>query len=76
MFGIADERLGEVPAAVVYSEKGGLDAAALSAFVAQHIAEYKVPEQIWFSAEPLPKLGTGKIDKVRLRDHYRALAAA
>jgi len=76
VFGIADERLGEVPGAVVYSEKGGIDAAALSAFVAQHIAEYKVPEQIWFSADPLPKLGTGKIDKVRLRTHYRALAVA
>lgn len=76
VFGIADERLGEVPVAVVYSEKGGVDAAALSAFVAQHIAEYKVPEQIWFSADPLPKLGTGKIDKVRLRAHYRALTDA
>ena len=75
VFGLADERLGEVPAAVVYCEKGGLDADALRASVAQHIAEFKVPERIWFSADPLPKLGTGKIDKVRLREHYRALAA-
>ena len=34
VFGVADERLGEVPAAVVYCEKGGLDAEALRAFLA------------------------------------------
>ncbi|MGE0179250.1 MAG: class I adenylate-forming enzyme family protein [Sphingomonas sp.] len=75
VFGVVDERLGEVPAAVVWCEKGGVDRAALTEFLSGNIARYKVPEQIWFAQEPLPKLGTGKIDKVRLRDHYRALAA-
>jgi acyl-CoA synthetase (AMP-forming)/AMP-acid ligase II len=76
VFGIADERLGEVPAAVVWCEKGGLDAEALEAFLLEAIAKFKVPERIWISPDPLPKLGTGKIDKVRLRAHFRALAAA
>ena len=76
VFGIADERLGEVPAAVIWCEKGGLDAAALEAFLLGAIAKFKVPERIWVSPDPLPKLGTGKIDKVRLRAHYRALTAA
>jgi hypothetical protein len=29
-----------------------------------------VPATIWISPEPLPKLGTGKIDKVSLRKAY------
>ena len=76
VFGIADERLGEVPAAVVWCEKGGIDAQLLTAHLEESIAGFKVPERIWISPDPLPKLGTGKIDKVRLREHYRALAAA
>jgi len=76
VFGIADERLGEVPAAVVWCEKGGIDAESLAAHLEESIASFKVPERIWISPDPLPKLGTGKVDKVRLREHYRALAAA
>ena len=76
VFGIADERLGEVPAAVVWCEKGGVDEGALTRYLEGCIASFKVPERIWLSPDPLPKLGTGKIDKVRLREHYRALAAA
>jgi acyl-CoA synthetase (AMP-forming)/AMP-acid ligase II len=76
VFGIADERLGEVPAAVVYSEKGGPGAEALTAFLAERLAQYKLPVAIWFSNEPLPKLGTGKIDKVSLRALYRRPAEA
>ena len=75
VFGVADERLGEVPAAVVYSEQGGLDREALLAFLAGHLAQYKLPALVWFHDEPLPKLGTGKIDKVELRETYRKLAA-
>jgi long-chain acyl-CoA synthetase len=71
VFGIADERLGEVPAALVHCEQGGLDAAALTAFLAERLAQYKLPVMIWFSPSPLPKLGTGKIDKVSLRALYR-----
>ena len=72
VFGIPDERLGEVPAAVVYSEKGGLSGEELSAFLSERIAQYKLPARTWFVGEPLPKLGTGKIDKVSLRQRYGA----
>ena len=77
VFGLADERLGEVPAAVV-SLHGGVqaDSDGLRAFLLQHIAAFKVPARIWFADGPLPRLGTEKIDKVALRAHYRALAAA
>ena len=72
VFGLADERLGEVPGAVVHLEAGeALDGEALRAFVAERLAAFKLPAAVWFHPEPLPKLGTGKIDKVALRERYR-----
>ena len=76
VFGLPDERLGEVPAAVVHLRRAGeLDEAALHAFLQGRIAAFKVPGRIWLSAVPLPRLGTEKIDKVAIRTQYRALAA-
>lgn len=76
VFGLPDERLGEVPAAVVHPKSGAaLDVAALTTFLAARLAQYKVPRRLWVSDTPLPKLGTGKIDKGRLRATYRALTA-
>ncbi|WP_298669129.1 class I adenylate-forming enzyme family protein [uncultured Sphingomonas sp.] len=77
VFGLADEKFGEVPGAVVLPAEGRtLTADALAAFLLQHIAAFKVPARIWVVADPLPRLGTEKIDKVTLRAKYRALAAA
>ena len=71
VFGIADERLGEVPAAVIYSEEDGtLTQEAMLGFLQDKLAQYKLPAYIWFEDEPLPKLGTGKIDKPTLRERY------
>jgi acyl-CoA synthetase (AMP-forming)/AMP-acid ligase II len=70
VFGVPDERLGEVPAAVVYSEDGELDKDELLAFLSARIAQFKLPAQLWIEAAPLPKLGTGKIDKLSLRRRY------
>ncbi|WP_114954081.1 class I adenylate-forming enzyme family protein [Sphingosinicella terrae] len=75
VFGVPDERLGEVPGAVVYSETGGVDPDGLLAFLSEHIAQFKLPAYVWMDGEPLPKLGTGKIDKVELRERYHKLAA-
>ncbi len=75
VFGLADEKFGEVPGAVVVSQDGEtLTSDALCAFLHQHIAAFKVPQRIWISGEPLPRLGTEKIDKVTLKAAYRALA--
>jgi acyl-CoA synthetase (AMP-forming)/AMP-acid ligase II len=71
VFGVPDERLGEVPAAVIYCEDDrGLDAVSLNAFLTDKIAQYKLPAYLWVHEEPLPKLGTGKIDKKVLREKY------
>jgi acyl-CoA synthetase (AMP-forming)/AMP-acid ligase II len=72
VFGVPDERLGEVPAAVVYCEDGGLSSEALLGFLGEKIAQFKIPARFFIHEEPLPKLGTGKIDKVMLRERYRS----
>ena len=74
VFGVPDERLGEVPGAVVRLEQGrSLDFSDLSKFLEGRLAKYKLPARLWFSDQPLPRLGTGKIDKVLLRKHYGAM---
>ena len=73
VFGLPDERLGEVPGAVVLLREGaGIAAEALGAFLEERIARFKVPARIWPAEGPLPRLGTEKIDKVALKAAYRA----
>ncbi|MGI4731819.1 MAG: class I adenylate-forming enzyme family protein [Janthinobacterium lividum] len=76
VFGVPDERFGEVPGAVVRPAEGAtLDRGELVTFLQGHIAAFKVPHRIWIAPHPLPRLGTEKIDKVALRTAYRAIAA-
>lgn len=74
VFGLPDERMGEVPACV-YRVKSGRDAmepGQLREFLLNRIAPFKVPldEHIWVVTETLPRLGTQKIDKKSLREAY------
>jgi acyl-CoA synthetase (AMP-forming)/AMP-acid ligase II len=72
VFGVACERLGEVPVAVVHSEVDrDLTAETLLAYLEGKLASFKHPTRIWVLDAPLPKLGTGKIDRVALRAEYR-----
>ncbi|MFN3590568.1 MAG: class I adenylate-forming enzyme family protein, partial [Thermaurantiacus sp.] len=72
VFGLPDERMGEIVGAVVYLKPGEkLEAEALTEFVKRELAAFKVPARLWMAHEPLPKLGSGKIDKVSLRRHFR-----
>lgn len=76
VFGIPDVRFGEVPAAVVHPAEGAtLTEDSIRAFLAPRLAAFKIPERIWIASDPLPRLGTEKIDKVSIRNHFRALAA-
>ena len=73
VFGIPDERMGEVPAAVFYCKSDhSLTAADLREFLLASIAPFKVPleEHIWQSDKALPRLGTQKIDKRTVRTMY------
>ncbi len=73
VYGIPDERLGEAPAATIMLKPGTrLDAAELRDFLAQRLAAFKIPRQVFFCGDNLPRTGTGKIAKRELR--RRALA--
>ncbi|MDQ3075489.1 MAG: acyl--CoA ligase [Pseudomonadota bacterium] len=73
VFAIPDERLGEVPVAIVRPrDECALDEATLRAFLVTRLAAFKVPAVMHFSVAPLPRLGTGKIDRVALKRQYTA----
>jgi acyl-CoA synthetase (AMP-forming)/AMP-acid ligase II len=75
VFGLADPRFGEVPGAVVYPAEGALlTPDGLCEFLKPRLAAFKIPARIWIASDPLPRLGTEKIDKVSIRNQYRALA--
>ncbi len=77
VFGLPDERLGEIVGAVAYLKPGErVEPEALIDFTRNDLAAFKVPARLWISAEPLPKLGSAKIDKVSLRKHYRDVFTA
>ena len=71
VFGAPDERLGEVPVAIIYVKDGEqLDETGLHAFLDGKLAKFKIPARIIFSATSLPRLGTGKIDRRALKAQY------
>lgn len=80
VFGLPDERFGEVPAAVYRMKEGRapITPGALRAFLLERIAPFKVPleHQIWLTEEPLPRLGTQKIDKRSLKARYLEAASS
>jgi len=75
VFGLPDERLGEVVGVAVWP-KSQLTAAELSSHAASgKLAKFKVPlqEHIFILDQELPKGATGKIDKKGLREKYKGL---
>lgn len=73
VFGLPDERLGEiVGAAVVLRDGASLSAEALREHVAQHLASFKLPVHVWFRSEALPRIASGKIFKRQLKADYAA----
>ncbi|PAX07441.1 AMP-dependent synthetase [Sphingomonas lenta] len=77
VFSLPDGRLGEIPGAVVEPQPGhALSEEGLREFLKARLAAFKVPARIWIVSDPLPRLGTEKIDKVGLKATYRAVYAA
>lgn len=71
VFGLPDWYYGEVPAAVVFLKPGRAAAQeALQDFLATRIARFKIPVQVWIAEEPLPRLGSEKVDKRGLKARY------
>jgi len=76
VFGLPEERFGEIPAAVFRLKEGreAMSAGELREFLLSRIAPFKVPleEHIWIANEVLPRLGTQKIDKRTVRQQFAA----
>ena len=68
VFSLPHQRLGEVVGAAVQTRQHAtLTQEALIAFLAEHIARFKHPEQVWFQTMPLPRAATDKIDRRAIR---------
>ena len=73
VFGLPDERLGEVVgAAVVVHEGMQLTDMELREYLAEHLAAFKIPQYIWVLREKLPRIASGKIFKRQLKADYTA----
>jgi acyl-CoA synthetase (AMP-forming)/AMP-acid ligase II len=71
VFGAADERLGEVPIAVIHLKDGAaLREDELLGLLEGRLAKFKIPQRVIISGERLPRLGTGKIDRRALKAQY------
>jgi len=74
VFGIPHDEFGEAVAAAVEPQPGvTLDEGEVRAYLAEHLANYKLPRLVTFH-QALPREDSGKIFKRRLRDPYWAEA--
>ncbi|MEH6591139.1 MAG: class I adenylate-forming enzyme family protein [Halioglobus sp.] len=77
VFGLPDERLGEiVGATVVLRENAALTADELRAALVDHLAAFKIPAHIWLGTDKLPRIASGKIFKRELKTTYTATLQA
>ena len=73
VFGIPDDRLGElVAAAIVLAPGSSMTEDELRADLGDRIAKFKIPERIWFLDDSLPRNANGKFVKRTLRDTFTA----
>ncbi len=67
---VPDEMMGEkVGAVIVPAGAGALDTDAVIAYCREHLADFKVPQYVSVSAQPLPRNPGGKLLKAQLRQH-------
>jgi len=72
VIGVAHRKWQERPLMLVVLKPGAvLDAPALHAFLAERVAKWWLPDEI-IAVDALPHTATGKLQKVRLRETYRA----
>ena len=73
VFGVPDERLGEdVGVAIVLKDGHTLTEDELTAHCLERMAKFKIPNHIWFSAEPFPRNASGKFLKREVREKILA----
>jgi acyl-CoA synthetase (AMP-forming)/AMP-acid ligase II len=64
--------LGERVHAVIVTRDDSVDEAVLRAWCAERLSDYKVPETMALTAEPLPRNANGKVLKRQLRQDWEA----
>jgi bile acid-coenzyme A ligase len=69
--GVPHEDLGQVPHALVHTDGDGLDVAGVQTFVAERLADYKVPRSVEFVDTPL-RDDAGKARRSAVRDEVIA----
>ena len=73
LVGVPHRTLGEEPAAVVHLKPGGTAGEAeLRQWVRERLATFKVPVEVRFWPEPLPRNANGKILKTELKSVFEA----
>jgi len=64
--------LGERVHAVIVTRHGDVSGSALRAWCAERLSDYKVPETMALTVEPLPRNANGKVMKRQLREAWAA----
>ena len=67
VIGIPDKRLEEVPCAFVVSKDSFREEIEIIRFCRKRLSSFKVPRNVFFTNH-IPKLGTSKIDRRKLKD--------
>ena len=71
VFGIPDERLGEILCSSICLREGSkLSAESLNEFLSDKLAAFKITVKIKFTYNPLPKIASGKFDKPTMRQNF------
>jgi fatty-acyl-CoA synthase len=66
-----DAQFGETPLAIVHGDPAKISIPAIIEHCNAHLSNYKVPRYVALESEPLPRLASGKISKMPIREKYR-----
>jgi len=73
VFGLPSERYGEeVAAMIVCTSENALNASEVQEHCKRHLANFKVPQTVIFSDQPLPRNATKKPLKRQIKQQYLA----
>ncbi|MBO1001671.1 AMP-binding protein [Pseudogracilibacillus auburnensis] len=71
VIGMSNDKWGEVPMAIIHLREGSdLHEEELLAFCKGKMADYKIPHEVQFVDDPLPRSLQGKVLKYKLRSTY------
>ncbi|MBV1918052.1 MAG: acyl--CoA ligase [Sphingomonadaceae bacterium] len=71
-YGLPDSRLGEIVAVECYvDESADVTGEDIKALCKEHLAIFKVPRQVRFRHQPLPRTASGKVDRGTFLKHVR-----